>query len=94
MLQLVVILKAISEVAMCAYLGQGILYILARSKRHTNLVYTILKTVTDPITRLTRAIAPRFILDQHIGLLAFFLLGLVWVGLTIAKVRLVLQAAG
>ena len=94
MLQLVVILKAIVEVAMCAYLGQGILYILARSKRRTNVLYQILAAVTNPVTRLTRAIAPRFIVDEHIGLLAFFLLGLVWVALTVAKVRLVLQSAG
>lgn len=90
MLQLVIILKALSEVAIFAFVGQGILYLLAGAKRETNFVYTTFRLLTSPVTKLTRLIAPRFILDQHIALLAFFLLMVFWLVLTITKIRLVL----
>lgn len=90
MLQSVIILKALAEVALFAFVGQGILYLFAGAKRDTNFVYTTFKMLTSPVTKITRLIAPRFILDQHIAFLAFFLLMVLWVALTIAKIRLVL----
>jgi hypothetical protein len=93
MYQTVVILKAIVEIAGLALLGQGLLVILAGQQRHKNMFYTVLKTITSPVVRATRFIAPRFIVDQHIGLLAFFLLMVLWVALTVLKIRLVLGTA-
>jgi hypothetical protein len=92
MLQLVIILKAMDEVALFAFLGQGILYFLAGAGRERNIVYSILKTVTSPIVKMMRLIAPRLIVDQHIGLLAFFFLVMLWVALTLIKIRLIIQA--
>lgn len=93
MLQTVLILKAVVEVALFAFLGQGILYILAGSRREGNFVYGILKTLTNPFTKVARFIAPRIILDQHIWLVAVFLLVAAWIGLTIAKINLFLAPA-
>jgi hypothetical protein len=93
MYQTVVILKAIVEVAGLALLGQGLLFILAGRQRHNNMFYTILKTVTAPVFKATRFIAPRFIVDQHIGFLAFFLLMVIWAALTVAKIKLVWAAS-
>ena len=90
MLPIVVILKAIIEVALCAFLGQGILYILAGSKREQNFVYSILKTVTSPVTRIARLLSPRFVIDRHIWLVAIFLLVVAWIALTLAKIRYLL----
>ena len=92
MLQSVIILKALVEVALFAFMGQGILYVLAGASRDRNVVYGILKTLTSPITKFTRLVSPRFVVDQHIGLLAFFLLVMAWAGLTLAKINLVLGA--
>ena len=91
--QLVVILKGLSEVALMALLGQGALFVIAGSKREGNVVYSILKTVTSPIMKLTRFIAPRFIVDQHIGLLALFFLLLIEAVLIAFKIWLYLAAA-
>ena len=88
MLQLVIILKALAEVALFAFVGQGILYLFAGASRDRNFVYTTFKMLTSPVTKVTRFIAPRFVVDQHIGFLAFFLLMVVWVGLTVAKISL------
>ena len=90
MLQLVVILKAIVEVAIFAFLGQGILYVLAGSKRDNNFVYGIFKTLTSPVTKLARLLSPRIVLDRHIWLVALLLLMAAWIGLTLAKINLVL----
>jgi len=91
MLQAVIILKALAEVALFAFVGQGILYLFAGAKRDQNFVYTTFRMLTSPVTKFTRLIAPRFIVDQHIAFLAFFLLMVVWAGLTIAKITLALS---
>ena len=94
MFELVVILKGLNEVALMALLGQAALFVLAGSRRDTNIVYTMLKTVTSPVMKAARWIAPRFILDQHIGFLALFLLLVIEAVLIAFKIRLYLAAAG
>jgi hypothetical protein len=93
MYEVIVILKALTEVAGVAFLGQGILWVLTGVKRDKNLVYTLFKTITSPVTRVTRAITPRIVVDAHIGLVAFFLLIVLWLVLTAFKVKMVLDAA-
>ena len=91
MLQFVVTLKALVEVAMFAFIGQGILWILAGAKREGNWVYGVLKTLTKPVFKVARWISPRFILDQHLWLVVLFLLVVTWVAVTMWKVSLVLR---
>jgi hypothetical protein len=93
MYEVIVILKALTEVAGVAFLGQGLLWVWAGAKRDQNIVYNLFKTLTSPVTRVTRAITPRIVLDQHIGLVAFFLLTVLWVVLTAFKIKLVLDSA-
>ena len=88
MYQLVVILKGLNEVAMMALIGQAALYVIAGSRREGNIVYSMLKTITAPIMKTTRWIAPRFIVDQHIALLAFFFVLVLEVILIVLKIRL------
>ena len=90
---IIVVLKALTEIAGVAFLGQGILWVIAGAKREQNIVYNLFRTLTSPFTRVTRAITPRVIIDAHIGLVAFFLLLVVWVALTAFKIKLVLDAA-
>lgn len=75
-----------------AFLGQGVLWVIAGAKRDTNLVYNLFRTITSPVTRFARLITPRFVLDQHIGMVGFFLVAVAWVLLTATKIWLVLQA--
>ncbi len=93
MYEIIVILKALTEIAGVAFLGQGVLWAIAGSKRDQNLVYKLFKTLTSPVTRVTRAITPRIIIDAHIGLVAFFLLMVIWVVLTAFKIKIVLENA-
>jgi hypothetical protein len=91
MYEIIVILKALTEVAGVAMLGQGILWVIAGSKRQENVVYGLFRTLTSPVMKATRWITPRVVLDQHLGLVAFFLLAVLWVALTAAKIWIVLQ---
>ena len=91
---LVLMLKAVNEVALVALISQGALFILAGSKRDNNFVYFILKSITMPVMKFARLITPRVILDQHICWVALFLLLVAEVLLILAKISLHLEAAG
>ena len=93
MYEIIVILKALTEVAGVAFFGQGVLWVIAGSKRDQNVVYNLFKTLTSPFTRAARVITPRIVIDAHIGLVAFFLLVLLWFALTAIKIKLVLDRA-
>jgi hypothetical protein len=93
MFQLVVILKAINEIALMALISQGALYLLAGARRDGNVIYFILKTITMPVMKFARLITPRIVLDQHIGWVALFILLLAEALLIAAKITLHLQAA-
>lgn len=93
MYEIIVILKALTEIAGVAFLGQGILWVIAGAKREENAVYRLFKVLTSPVNRAVRVITPRVVLDQHIGLVSFFLLVVAWVVLTAVKIKLVLEAA-
>jgi drug/metabolite transporter (DMT)-like permease len=93
MYEIIVILKALTEVAGVAMIGQGVLWVLTGAKRDQNVVYGIFKTLTSPVMKATRAITPRVVLDQHLGLVAFFLLVVIWLALTAFKIKIVLENA-
>ena len=78
-LLMVVIVKALAELAGLFLLGRGLLWVLAGRRRMDNIFYQVLAIVTDPLLRFARWIAPRVVLDSHIPLLAFGLVMLVWV---------------
>ncbi len=88
------VIKALIEVALLALLGQGILYVFAGAGRNQNLIYRMFATVTRPAMKAARFITPRFVLDQHIGLVAFLLLAILWVAAVFMKVHFFLQQSG
>ena len=90
--QLVVILKGINEVALMALIGQAALFVLAGARRDTNFIYNVLRTVTSPVMKATRFVAPRFVVDAHIGFFALFLLLVLEAVLIVLKIWLYLDA--
>ena len=67
-------LRALLQVAILFLLGQGLLALLAGSRRHDNSVYKLFILLTSPVIKATRKITPRQIIDKHVPLVAFFLL--------------------
>jgi len=82
---IVSVLKALVEIAAMALLAQGLIGLLSGKAKQENFVYRLFQVVTAPIIRITRAITPRLIADQHIGLASFFILFWLWVALIYAK---------
>jgi hypothetical protein len=81
----IITLRVLVEICLFALIGQAILAVLPGVDREKNLFYLILKTIASPGWRVARWVSPRFVLDQHVGWVALFLLGVLWIGLAIAK---------
>src|ERR1700741_2641659 len=80
-LLLVVIVKALAELAGMFLLGRGLLWLLAGRKRMDNVFYQVLAIVTDPVIRAARWITPRMVMDSHIPVVAFVLVLWVWLAI-------------
>lgn len=81
-LLLVVMVKALAELAFMFLLGRGALYVLAGARREGNIFYQVLRILTDPVIRAARWISPRIVLDTHIPFVAVALV--VWIWLAVA----------
>ena len=90
MLLAAIVVKGLVEVVLLVLLGQGILFVFAGANRHQNLVYRLFATVTSPVMKATRRITPRFVVDQHIWMVALFLLVALWLVALALKVHFVL----
>jgi hypothetical protein len=82
-LLLVVIAKALVELAAMFLLGRGLLYVLAGRKRGGNMFYQVFCIITDPVLRATRWITPRIIMDAHIPFVALALLAWIWIAIVL-----------
>ena len=91
MLLFVSSIKLVAEIALLALVGQWLLGLLAGAKRDSNFFYQLLAIVTRPFVRGARWLTPRLVLDRHVPLVAFLLLGFVWIFSTLAKVQICLE---
>ena len=91
MLTLILALKAVTEIALLALLGQGLVGVLSGQGRAGNPFYRVLQVVGRPFVSLARRLSPRWVLDRHVPLVAFVLLAWAWVALTMAKVSVCVQ---
>jgi hypothetical protein len=73
--QILGVVQLLVVLAMMFLLGQGVLYILAGHKRERNFAYQIFQVITRPVLRAARWITPRQVIDRHVPLVAFLLLG-------------------
>ena len=80
-------IKLLCEIALLALLGQAVLYVLAGPRRDTNFFYGMLKAITNPVTWVARRITPHLVSDRHVPFVAFCLLAIFWIIVTIEKIR-------
>ena len=81
----VVTLRILVEICLFALIGQGILAVLPGVDREKNLFYLVLKTLASPGWRVARWVSPKFVVDQHVGWVALFILGALWLALLVVK---------
>lgn len=92
MLTVVVVLKAVTEIALLALLGQGLLAVLAGEARQQNVFYGLLNAMTLPVRRVAGWITPKSVTPGMHGFVAFCLLAAAWLALTLGKIKLVLAS--
>jgi uncharacterized protein YggT (Ycf19 family) len=85
-------LKLITEVALLALVGQWVLGWLVGARRQGNVFYQMLQVISRPALWLARRLSPRLVLDRHVPLVAFLLLSLAWIVLTLGKIGHCLDA--
>lgn len=85
LVDVIITLRVLVEIALFALIGQGALYLLSGANREQNVFYMVLKTIASPAMRFTRWISPKFVVDQHVGWIALLLLAILWVALAVAK---------
>ncbi len=91
MLAIASTVKLIVEIALLALFGQWVLGLLAGAKKDQNLFYQLLAIVGKPFVSLARFVSPKLVLDRHLPLVAFLILGFVWLGVTAYKITICLQ---
>jgi hypothetical protein len=81
--QLAGIVQLLATLALLFMLGQGVLYILAGRNRDKNLFYQLFQVITRPVYRFARWMTPSVVVDRHIPLVAFLIVGWIWIILAV-----------
>jgi hypothetical protein len=73
-----VVLKALIEIAGLALLAQFLVGVFAWGRRQENPIYRLFQLIASPVTRAVRFVTPKVVLDQHIPVAAFLILVFAW----------------
>jgi cytochrome b561 len=87
-LQVLNFLQLLLYIPLLALLGQGVLYVIAGHKRQENFFYQLLQLVSKPFTFLVRKATPAKVADQHVPVVTFFMLLIVYAVITFEKIAL------
>jgi uncharacterized membrane protein len=87
MLTFLNLVQLILYIALLSLLAQGLLFLIAGAKRESNFFYKLLQVVGKPFTVPLRWMMPRQVADRHVPILAFFLLALLYLVVTIEKIN-------
>lgn len=92
MLTFLNMLQLVLYIALLALLGQGVLYVLAGSRRDQNVFYRLLQVVAKPFTWPVRRITPRQVSDAQVPLVTFLLLLVLYAVVTFERADLCISA--
>jgi uncharacterized membrane protein len=87
MLTFLNLLQLVLYVALLALLGQGLLFVLAGAKRDSNIFYQLLRIVSKPFTAAVRRMTPAKVADQHVPIVTFGLLLIVYAVISFEKIN-------
>ena len=68
------------------------LFVLAGAKRETNFFYKLLQLLSKPFTLPVRKLTPKLVADQHVPVVTFFLLLVVYAIVTFERADLCVTA--
>lgn len=70
-----------------ALIAQGLLYVLTGVKRETNFFYQLFQIINKPWTSVARFVAPKQIADHQIPFVAFCIVAVLYIAVTLAKIE-------
>ena len=82
-LLLVVIAKALAELAGLFLAGRGLLYLLAGRRRAENIFYQVFAILTNPLLKAARFVTPSIVMDKHIPVVAVVLVFWIWLAIVL-----------
>ena len=80
-------LQLVFYIAVLLLAGQGLLWLVSGAKAGDNFFYQMFQLVNKPWFAAARWIAPRQIADQQVPVVAFFVVGILYVTVTLAKIE-------
>jgi hypothetical protein len=86
MLTLISVAKLITEVALLSLAGQWVVGMLAGERSGENFIYQLLGQVSKPFVVLAGKMSPQRVLPRHHPWVAFLVLALAWLALTVFKI--------
>lgn len=91
MLTFLNLLQLILYIPLLALAGQGALFVLAGPKRQSNFFYQLLQLLSKPFTAAMRRLTPAKVADQHVPIVTFCLLLVVYFVVTFERIDLCLK---
>lgn len=88
MLTFLNLLQLLLYIPLLALLGQGLLYVLAGTRRNTNFFYQLLQLLSKPFTVVVRKLTPAKVADEQVPVVTFFLLIIAYAVVTFEKIDL------
>jgi len=88
MLTFLNVVQLVLYIALLALVGQGVLYVLAGPRRESNFFYKLLQVLSKPFTLPIRKITPRQVADQHVPIVTFFFLVILYAVVTFERADL------
>lgn len=85
MLFLIAALRAIIEMLGLCLIGQGMLALLAGSKRQANPIYRLFALITHAARRVVAHLLPKAAGEKTIGICCFVVLFCLWIGLALMR---------
>ena len=74
-------LRAVVEMLGLCLIGQGILHLLAGSRRQQNAIYRFFDLLTRPPRQVVAFLLPSWVPEVLVGAVALVLLFILWIGL-------------
>jgi hypothetical protein len=83
--------QLILYIPLLALVGQGALYVLAGPRRDGNFFYQLLQLLSKPFTVVVRKLTPAQVSDQHVPVVTFFLLVILYAVVTFERISLCVE---
>lgn len=87
MLFILNILQLVFYIAVLLLAGQGLLWLISGAKAGNHLFYQIFQLVNKPWVQVARWMTPRQVADRQVPVVAFFMVCIFYVAVTLAKIE-------